>query len=850
MSAPVQGCILDTLENTILGMHSGIPPTLLTRQHVAFSVNATHRGGKPKTRSALVKRRLAFADDESDVNATAALFQRASYYSGFGNNPSALVALIGGRLFRYIPQGATANVQDISPAGDINNPTLPLAWLYQGEEFLIVQNRLDLPIFFDGAGSRRSLGPAGNELPNGTVGTYSNGRIVMALEDQRSFIAGDLVYNTGSGTPAYNYRDSILKTNDNTQILAGRSFAIPINAGRINAMFSVAIPDTSLGQGSLQIGTRKSIFGVNLPLDATLWTATQQPTSVVSLPSAGPLSQDVPIVNMDGWYRSRLGIQSYQVGRRDMGTWVQTALSSEVVEVLKYDTDHLLEYASSVQFDNRLLTTCSPYRVSGRGVAHRGLIALDFHNISSLTSRSSPDYDGLWTGIPILQIVEGEFGGVDRCFVFALDSDNKICLYELLKDGAGDFDFDGTDDISIESWVITNALFGLEIYPERVKVPMKKLICADMFFEELAGDVLVDTKYRSDAYPFWNDWKNFSMCATTCAPPTCDGDCSEAQYQYATFKRLPDPADTCNAATGRLHRTGYYFQMRIQWIGHAAIDKVLVWALPIGENIPGCPTNESCVILQGRRENYFTYEIEPTCSLRIVAQPAPVTNVVAGATINLEFSHTGGTGPFTIQWFKGGTALVNGGDISGATSATLAIANAAAEDAGTYYAVVTDTGNPDCVAQTSLASVTVGSEVPIIWNDGGTADPPDCPNGAASIFTGSYYTDSWGDAGSLNASSLNPNSLLTAEEQACAKTIHMMELNDFIATSLTPSGQTVSGIVTYWQWHPGNVGNQKQLYNKVYSDVCDPFNPDGDWFALTGIGAWTVSSYICIVPPP
>lgn len=610
MAAPIPSAILDTVENTIGGCHGGVPPQLLSKNQVAFSVNITHRGGKPKTRPALRKVTLNFADDESDTNATTKLFQRASYYSGFGNNPSAIVALIGGRLFRYVPQITSANVSDISPSGPINDPTAPLAWLYQGEEFLIVQNLLDLPIFFDGASTRRSAGPAGRELPNGGPGTYNNGRIVMSLPDQQSYIASDLVYNTASGTAPYNYRDSILKTNDNINILSGRAFAVPINAGRINAMFAVAVPDTSLGQGPLQIGTRTGVFGVNLPLDATLWTTLQQPTQVVSLPSAGPLSQDVAIINMDGWYRAKDGIRSYQVGRRDMGTWVQTPLSSEVSPILKYDTDNLLQFSSAVEFDNRLLMTTSPHRVSGRGVAHRGLIALDFHNVSSLTMRSNPDYDGLWTGLEILQIIEGNFAGTDRCFLFALDGSNRICLYELFKDGGSDFDYDGVSDVLTQSWLISNALFGLEIYPERIKVPLKKLLPCDVFMEELAGAVEWDIKFRSDAYPFWIDWKTFSTCATPCATPT---DCSQPtphQYVYATFKRLPEPPDTCNEATGRLHRTGYYFQFRIQWTGHAALDKALAWAVPIPENTNSVCVTEECKIISGCTESFFTYSIE------------------------------------------------------------------------------------------------------------------------------------------------------------------------------------------------------------------------------------------------
>lgn len=849
MGAPSQGSILDTVESTILGMHSGIPPTLLTRQHVAQSINVTHRGGKPRTRPVIVKRRLVFGADEADVNSTEALFQGACYYSGFGNIQSSLCAMIGGRLFRYIPQVTSVSVQDISPGGAVNNPTAKQAWLWQGEEFLIVNNGLDLPIFFDGASTRRSAGSPGNELPAGTIGHYSNGRNVVVLPDRRSFIASDLVYNTQSGTPQYNYRDSILKTNDNEQILNGAAFAVPINAGRVNALFSVAVPDTSLGQGVLQVGTRKGVFGVDLPLDATLWTSLKQPTQVVSLPSAGPLSQNsVAVVNMDGWYRSRLGIQSFQIGRRDMGTWVQTALSSEVDSVLKYDSDALLEYASAVQFNNRLLMTCSPYRVAGRGTAHRGLIALDFHNISSLTTRSSPDYDGLWTGLPILQIVEGEFNGVDRCFIFALDVEEKICLYELLKDDGGDFDYDGSNNVRVQSSIISNALFGLEIYPDKIKVPLKELECADVFLEELLGQVDVDAKYRSDAYPFWVDWTTFNLCATACQPNDCEADCPP-QYQYATFRRLPDPADTCNPATGRKFRTGYYFQLRLEWTGRAALDKMLVWARPIPEIKPGCPSSEECQIMTGVIPDLFDYEIEtpPECTLEITTQPTTVLSVAAGATINLSFAYTGGTAPIAIQWYKDGMALVNGGDISGATSTALAVANAEAGDQGTYYAIVTDSSDPVCTEQTTTASVTLDSEPEIAYEDGGGVTPPACA-GSLWYYFDKYYTDSWGEAGSLNDPSINPNTVLTTEEQACAKAIHMIQINEYIADILTPAGLAVQSIYTAWEWHAGNVGDQLQLFNKVGSQVCDPNDPIGDWWALSNFGAWTVTSYICTVP--
>lgn len=611
MAAPIPNAILDKIDSTGMGMHSGLPVRLIPHNQVAFSTNITHRGGYPKTRPAIRKIKMVYTG-ETETPATEALWQGAGFYRGYGNNQNCLVSSIAGKLFRYQISNVTATVSDITPPGPSANPTLPQAWLFQAEDFLIRNDAESYPMFFDGAGTRYSKGSAGQELPPSAMGTYCNGRVIVALPDRRSYIAGDLVYSTVSGTPAYNYRDSVLHTKENQAILGGRSFAVPINAGPITAIFAVSIPDTSLGQGPVQIGTEEGIFSTNLPLDATLWTTTQQPTQVISLPGNGPTSQlSVSLVNGDAWYRGVDGLRSYVTARRDFNTWINTALSFEMEAILPKDTQSLLGFCSSARFNNRLLTTCSPYAIHGRGVAHRGLIAIDFNNISSLTQRSQPDYDGMWTGLPILQIITGKFNGTDRCFIFALDSENKICLYELTQDDAYNFDFDGTDNVRIESWLISGALFGNEAYPNVIKDTLKKLLVSDLFLEELAGNVELDVKYRSDQYPFWIPWKGFSVCATSedCTAVNCPT-FQDVQDLYATFKRLPEPGDGCNPATGRLLRSGYYFQVRVQWTGHAELNKLLLWAVPIPETIQNVCVNGECVILKGCTDNYFSYSIE------------------------------------------------------------------------------------------------------------------------------------------------------------------------------------------------------------------------------------------------
>src|SRR5205823_4660099 len=82
-------------------------------------------------------------------------------------------------------------------------------------------------------------------------------------------------------------------------------------------------------------------------------------------------------------------------------------------------------------------------------------------------------------------------------------------------------------------------------------------------------------------------------------------------------------------------------------------------------------------------------------------------------TTNLEFTtatltvSSSGTAPFTYQWYKGATALGDGGTgfgstISGSLSATLTITGARTNDSGSYSVTVTN-----AVGGTNSTSATV-----------------------------------------------------------------------------------------------------------------------------------------------
>lgn len=103
----------------------------------------------------------------------------------------------------------------------------------------------------------------------------------------------------------------------------------------------------------------------------------------------------------------------------------------------------------------------------------------------------------------------------------------------------------------------------------------------------------------------------------------------------------------------------------------------------------------------------------------IVAQPASTT-VSTGATATLSVGATG-TGPLTYQWRKGGTPLVDGPGVVGATSAILSLNNASAATAGSYDVVVTNVVT-SVTSQSATVSVTSATLAVATW-DFTTADP-------------------------------------------------------------------------------------------------------------------------------
>ena len=123
----------------------------------------------------------------------------------------------------------------------------------------------------------------------------------------------------------------------------------------------------------------------------------------------------------------------------------------------------------------------------------------------------------------------------------------------------------------------------------------------------------------------------------------------------------------------------------------------------------------------------------------IITQQPATQLVQAGQNATLAITANGFGSTLTYQWRKNGTALVNGGNIAGATSPTLTFTPALSGDTASYDVRVSAPacGGGSLVTTSTAAILTVtGTVCPADFNADGTLDPDDLAD-----YIGSYFGD-------------------------------------------------------------------------------------------------------------
>jgi hypothetical protein len=322
----------------------------------------------------------------------------------------------------------------------------------------------------------------------------------------------------------------LLRFTENTYLNEGGTLAPSGKLGRITGLTFLPVQDTATGQGDLIAFCERGAvtFQVSAPRDQ--WKDTQGFQRVL-FDNIGSTSDSIIPVNGDLFFRSREGngIRTYRNARAEATGYGQTPISAEIDPVLRQDTQWMLDQVSFAYFDNRLLMTCLPQqfprRASGADYAaietqaaqfaaqpvptlFNGIAVLDFNSTSVGRGKAAAVFDGVWTGLRIVKLVQGSFDGDPRCFAVCFHEDasgRRVELWEVTKNDEYDFPVEGPRQI--EAGIVTKAYNFGEI------MSLKKLIRCDLWFDDLGGGddfpFTCELAYRPDDYPNFTRWQSF-----------------------------------------------------------------------------------------------------------------------------------------------------------------------------------------------------------------------------------------------------------------------------------------------------------------------------------------------------
>ena len=396
-----------------------------------------------------------FVNENSEYIYKNGIFQCAIAYSPhFGED--CIMAMIGGRLFKITPLEHTAKVIEVVPETDVevpstfpmgeprkpafrNNKDFTIAYMVQADKWLVVQDGESKPILFDAANCRRAKTVSKRdqtEVPVGTMMAYGMGRICVVV-NKRDVAFGDLYGSHDLPDPA----DSLILFTERNFLSEGFDAAIPFQQGIATGIVFFPQLDTSTGNGQLLVFAERGAASFHLSLPRDFWkTSSFQILALLTTGLRGHRS--IAVVNEDLWFRSDDGVRSFRQARSEASGWAHIPLSTNVRQYMENDSQWMLKYASSIYFDNRIMTTVTPVPNQGRP-HHNGMVVVDFDVVSSFGNAIKPCWDGHWkfpSDIKVLQMLTGQFNGVTRAFAFCLDENNENQLFEISKKEVNDWD--------------------------------------------------------------------------------------------------------------------------------------------------------------------------------------------------------------------------------------------------------------------------------------------------------------------------------------------------------------------------------------------------------------------------
>lgn len=562
-------------------------PRGLQRNQLAWLDNATVRGGSVAQRPGWEFRK------EMPV---VGQWMGAFIYHPDQGQPY-LIAVIEGHILKIDPYDLTTIV-DLSTTYNLVMPVTEMAYFCQAEKYLIIQagDGSTLPYFWDGGILRQSVGldPTGtvtpatlpkhtSEIPAATAMKYYMGRVWYV--QNRTVSAGDIVGGP-SGYPASDprfdhLRDAVLCVTENPLCLGGDGFTVPSHAGNIRGLAYAGNLNNQVGEGNLYVGTRNEIYQLEVPVTRSDWinaTSDNAPKMTVAVSGIGWVNhRSIVSCNSDLFFQTlEPAVRSMSIAIRYYGQWGNMPISINENRVVQFNDRALLKFSSGMQFDNRLIQTALPYSC-GAGVAHKAVVPLNFDIVSSLEGQiasssgaggSYPAWEGMWEGLNILEVMSGDFGGLERGFIFHWsETEQRIELWEMTKTGR--YDKEGNRVV----WY-----FETPAYTWGNELNLKKLVSAEIWYDNLYGEAILKMEWRPDGYPCWLPWHQWTVCTQTDPIPSPQYPEGFTRPSYRQMETLPVPPLDCSSPMGRPSNVGYQMQCRITIKGYLRIRGIFLKA--------------------------------------------------------------------------------------------------------------------------------------------------------------------------------------------------------------------------------------------------------------------------------
>jgi len=611
---PSEGSVFDGF-TSIIAQDADTHPSYLPESFVSESVNRTFRGGINRTRPSIRNIVIKVGEGQSETivnDIENGNFQGAYPYrkTKYESADGILLSVSGVIYFLKIINNFATAYKII----DGNDPGMMHTWFVQAEDRVYIQNGYQNAIAWDGdlnvAAYR--LNPYKKQMPIGTIMEYAFGRVFVSDKFNQIY-ASDIIYGNG-------FTDT-KNTENFTEIgywAEGGAFSTPAMMGNITGMKVMPQIGSNLrGQGELVILTGNGAFSMNVSLPRSEWNTSN--IQRISLLGRGCVSPYLGLANSELWFRSHDGWAFYSNSQSEFARYFSLRkLSREVNKWVSNDTPWLKQFASTMFFDNYLISTVSPQTYRAEGVEglnryHRGMIALDLDQSSS----PAPDaqlqfrWNGIWTGIRPTQLLTALIQGEKRGFGFSFDKDNKNRLYEFTVAQGDDYGPNGSRQI--ESF-FTTGRYDFNRSGATNKFLRKKITGGEMWMSEIKGQVESYAEFRADSNPCWSELKvPTTFGCDPCSPQVTECFPQRGGNRYKRYKfNTPDPSE-CNDLAGIPSVEGSEFQIRVNLTGAATVDRVRLMAniknnddSPVGD----CPEeNQECEPFLCCQEKYWNYNI-------------------------------------------------------------------------------------------------------------------------------------------------------------------------------------------------------------------------------------------------